>query len=60
MTQALLQTGFASYKRTLCLLNPNQKPPFPQHFPVTSAINSARPGLQSNSQRLGVIPLVLF
>lgn len=28
--------------------------------PVTSAINSASPGLQSKSQRLGVIPLVLF
>lgn len=26
----------------------------------TSAMSSARPGLQSSSQRLGVMPLVLF
>lgn len=31
-----------------------------ERFVQTSAMSSARPGLQSSSQRLGVMPLVLF
>lgn len=32
----------------------------PRQLSQTSAISSASPGLQSSSQRLGVMPLVLF
>ena len=58
---ALPQAGLANCKCAPCL--PHSSPArLPLSTPrlVTSAINSARPGLQSKSQRLGVIPLVLF
>ena len=58
---ALPQAGLANCKCAPCL--PHSSPArLPLSTPrlVTSAINSARPGLKSKSQRLGVIPLVLF
>lgn len=60
MKLTLLQIGSANLK---CIhMPPAFQPGFPASPPfwVTSAINSASPGLQSKSQRLGVIPLVLF
>lgn len=64
MKPALLQIVFANCKciHASCIPvgSPSLSPSPSQHFPVTSAINSASPGLQSRSQRLGVIPLVLF
>lgn len=46
---------------SLCPHVPTPPPPAsPSAPPSTSAIRSASPGLQSKSQRLGVIPLVLF
>lgn len=56
----LLQTGLANSMCAHVPLAFQSDTPSSPHFPVTSAINSASPGLQSKSQRRGVIPFVLF